>query len=117
MNKLHNKDFSIAFKTGSDEGRLKFKKEAVQGELYFAVDSQTLYVAETTAGATDATLAKFSNIVPLPPLNNITVVDTEDNIISTNPANPEGSVNIRYAKDSDYLYVYDGVYWYRFFNN
>lgn len=62
VNKLHNKDFSIAFKTGSDEGRLKFKKEAVQGELYFAVDSQVLYVAETTAGLSDATLASYGSI-------------------------------------------------------
>lgn len=60
MNKLHHKDFSIAFKTGTDANKSKFKKEAVQGEMYFATDSQYLYVAETTAGAIDATLAQFT---------------------------------------------------------
>ena len=59
MNKLHHKDFSIAFKTGTDANKSKFKKEAVQGEMYFATDSKNLYVAETTAGASDATLAQF----------------------------------------------------------
>jgi len=61
MNKLHHKDFSIAFKTGTDANKSKFKKEAVQGEMYFATDSKNLYVAETTAGAIDATLAQFNN--------------------------------------------------------
>ena len=59
MNKLHHKDFSIAFKTGTDANKSKFKKEAVQGEMYFATDSKQLYVAETTAGTIDATLAQF----------------------------------------------------------
>ena len=61
MNKLHHKDFSIAFKTGTDANKSKFKKEAVQGEMYFATDSKQLYVAETTAGTIDATLAQFTN--------------------------------------------------------
>lgn len=60
-NKLHKKDFSIAFKTGTDANKSKFKKEAVQGEMYFATDSKNLYVAETTAGAIDATLAQFNH--------------------------------------------------------
>jgi hypothetical protein len=63
MNKLHKKDFSIAFKTGTDANKSKFKKEAVQGEMYFATDSKNLYVAETTAGAIDATLAQFGGSV------------------------------------------------------
>jgi len=60
MNKLHHKDFSIAFKAGSDANKSKFKKEAVQGEMYFATDTKNLYVAETTAGAIDATLSQFT---------------------------------------------------------
>jgi hypothetical protein len=60
MNKLHHKDFSIAFKAGSDANKSKFKKEAVQGEMYFATDSKNLYVAETTAGLSDATLSQFT---------------------------------------------------------
>jgi|GEM_PF-2236488 len=60
MNKLHHKDFTIAFKTGSDANKSKFKKEAVQGEMYFATDSRKLYVAEVTAGVSDATLAQFN---------------------------------------------------------
>lgn len=59
MNKLHKKDFIIAFKTGTDVNKSKFKKEAVQGEIYFATDSKKLYIAETTAGEIDATLAQF----------------------------------------------------------
>ena len=59
MNKLHKKDFTIAFKTGSDANKSKFKKECVQGEIYFATDTKKIYVAETTAGASDATLAQF----------------------------------------------------------
>jgi hypothetical protein len=63
MNKLHKKDFSIAFKTGSDANKSKFKKEAVQGEIYHATDTGLFYVAETTAGAIDATLAQFGGSV------------------------------------------------------
>lgn len=59
MNKLHNKDFSIAFKTGTDANKSKFKKECVQGEIYHATDTGFFYVAEVTAGASDATLSKF----------------------------------------------------------
>ena len=59
MNKLHSKDFTIAFKTGSDANKSKFKKEAIQGEMYFATDTSKLYVAETTAGLSDATLSRF----------------------------------------------------------
>jgi len=59
LNKLHRKDFTIAVKTGTDANKSKFKQEAVQGEIYFATDTKTIYVAETTAGASDATIAKF----------------------------------------------------------
>ena len=59
LNKLHKKDFTIAVKTGTDINKSKFKKECVQGEIYFATDTKKIYVAETTAGASDATLAQF----------------------------------------------------------
>lgn len=58
--KLGRKDYSIAVKTGTDANKAKFKKEATQGEYYFATDTKKLYLAETTAGASDATLAEFT---------------------------------------------------------
>ena len=60
LNKLDKKDFTIAVKTGTDANKTKFAKECVQGEWYFATDTKKLYMAETTAGASDATLAEFS---------------------------------------------------------
>lgn len=60
LNKLHKKDFTIAVKTGTDANKSKFKKEAQQGELYFATDTKKIYVAETTAGSSDATIAEFA---------------------------------------------------------
>ncbi len=104
MNKLHNKDFSIAFKTGSEANKLKFKKEAVQGELYFAVDSQTLYVAETTAGAIDATLSKFSVALPNPPFN-ISVYDDVEAIANIGTTETVAVGDIAYARDTDSIYV------------
>lgn len=59
IEKLDRKDFIITVKTGTDTNKSKFKKECVQGELYFATDTKKIYVAETTAGASDATLAQF----------------------------------------------------------
>jgi len=58
--KLDRKDFQIAVKTGTDANKTKFKKEATQGEIYFATDTKKLYLAETTAGASDSTLAEFT---------------------------------------------------------
>ena len=60
LNKLHKKSFTIAVKTGTDANKSKFAKECVQGEWYFATDTKKLYMAETTAGALDATLAQFN---------------------------------------------------------
>lgn len=57
MQKLHNKDFQIAFKTGSDANKSKFAKECVQGELYVSDDS--LYIAESSAGASYSALSKY----------------------------------------------------------
>ena len=84
MNKLHNKDFSIAFKTGTDANKSKFKKECVQGEIYHATDTGFFYVAEVTAGASDATLSKFGATAP-PAWNNNTYsveFDASDDYLS-----------------------------------
>ena len=54
--KLGRKDYTIAIKTGTDANSTKFAKEAVKGELYFATDTFKIYVAVTSAGASDATL-------------------------------------------------------------
>ena len=110
MNKLHKKDFTIAFKTGSDANKSKFKKEAVQGEMYFATDSKQLYVAETTAGAIDATLAQFNLGVFDSSLTfpTIQVFDTESEFIDQTDA-PQ--YTIVHAKDTDRLYVWDGSNW------
>ena len=110
MNKLHKKDFTIAFKTGSDANKSKFKKEAVQGEMYFATDSKKLYVAETTAGSLDATLAQFNLGVFDSSLTfpTIQVFDTEAEFIDQTDAS---NYTIVHAKDTDKLYVWDGSNW------
>jgi len=54
--KLDRKDFQIAIKTGTDANKTKFAKEATKGELYLATDTFKIYVAITTAGASDSTL-------------------------------------------------------------
>jgi hypothetical protein len=54
--KLDRKDFQIAVKTGVDADKTKFQKEATKGELYFATDTFKLYIAVTTAGASDSTI-------------------------------------------------------------
>lgn len=59
MQKLHNKDFQIAFKTGSDANKSKFAKECAQGELY--VSDSGLYIAGANAGASDATLYNYKH--------------------------------------------------------
>lgn len=59
MKKLHNKDFSIAVKTGTEANKSKFAKEAFKGEAYFATDSENLYFAQSTAGASDSILMKI----------------------------------------------------------
>lgn len=117
MNKLHHKDFSIAFKTGTDANKSKFKKEAVQGEMYFATDSKNLFVAETTAGAIDATLSQFTSGVFDSSLTfpTIQVFDNESEFIDQTDA-PQ--YTIVHAKDTDRLYVWDGTdLWYHYDNN
>ncbi len=54
--KLQRKDFQIAVKTGTDANKTQFQKEAVKGELYFATDTFKLYIAVTSAGASDSTI-------------------------------------------------------------
>ena len=57
--KLGRKNYTISVKTGTDANKAKFKKECVQGEIYHATDTGFFYIAEVTAGASDATLSKF----------------------------------------------------------
>lgn len=59
MKKLHRKDFSIAVKKGTDANKSKFAKEAVLGEMYYATDTGSLYVANNNAGSSDASLTKY----------------------------------------------------------
>jgi hypothetical protein len=58
--KLHKKDFTIAIKHGSDSGAVKFKKEAVKGELFFDTADNKLYIALTDAGTSDATVVSVT---------------------------------------------------------
>ena len=114
--KLGRKDYTISVKTGTDANKSKFKKEAVQGEMYFATDSKNLYVAETTAGAIDATLAQFTlgvfdNSLTFP---TIQVFDNESEFIGQTNA-PD--YTIVHAKDTDKLYVWDGSKWLLFNHN
>jgi len=60
LNKLHKKDFAIAVKTGTEANKSKFAKECNKGECYFATDTKNLYIAESTAGASDATLTQLT---------------------------------------------------------
>jgi len=113
MNKLHKKDFSIAFKTGTDANKSKFKKEAVQGEMYFATDSKNLYVAETTAGLSNATLSQFIG----PEIFNVTIRDTEANILASTPPLSAGEAGIAFGTDTNDFYIYDGSAWYIFNND
>jgi hypothetical protein len=84
MKKLHNKDFSIAVKTGTDANKTKFAKEAFKGEAYYATDSENLYFAQSTAGASDATLMKIEPSA-LSFQNNYSVsLDGTDDLIETN---------------------------------
>jgi len=59
--KLGRKDYSIAVKTGTDANKTKFAKECVQGEPYFATDTGSLYLANSTAGASDGLLTQISS--------------------------------------------------------
>ena len=108
MNKLHRKDFSIAVKKGTDANKYKFAKEAVQGEMYFATDSGTLYVANTTAGARDSILTRYDFTHPF----NVDS-DTEANILASTPTAPSGYATKMFGSDTGNFYIYDGS-WYIF---
>ena len=85
MQKLHNKDFQIAFKTGSDANKSKFAKECVQGELYVSDDS--LYIAKSSAGASDSALSKYQGFG-----NNYSLsFDGSDDFIQTDYSPSSGS--------------------------
>jgi len=60
LNKLHKKDFTIAIKHGADQNAVKFKKEAVKGELFFDTTDKKLYIALSDAGASDATVVSVT---------------------------------------------------------
>jgi len=109
---LDRKDFQLKFKTGTDADKSKFKKECVQGEFYCTTDTHRLYVAETTAGALDATLSVFYDLF------NVTTKNTEANILdgSNTPTNPSGEVNIAFGTDTNNFYIYDGSVW-NIYNN
>jgi hypothetical protein len=79
--KLGRKDYTIAVKTGTDANKAKFKKECVQGEIYHATDTGFFYIAEVTAGASDATLSKFG--APAFPNQYSVDFDGTDDYIST----------------------------------
>jgi|11_taG_2_1085331.scaffolds.fasta_scaffold20042_3 hypothetical protein len=109
---LHRKEFQLKFKTGTDADKSKFKKECVQGELYFTTDTNSLYVAETTAGANDATLCvfykSFNTDLTFP---TIEVFNNETDFINANNA---PNYTIVYAKDTNKIYVWESVQWYVF---
>ncbi len=113
--KLGRKDYNIAFKTGTDANKAKFKKECVQGEIYHATDTKFFYIAEVTAGANDATLSQFGSVfdgsLTFP---TIQVFDNESEFIGQTNA-PDHT--IVHAKDTDKLYVWDGSAWYLYNND
>ena len=106
MNKLHRKDFSIAVKKGTDANKSKFGKEAEQGEMYYATDSRSLYIANTPAGAIDSVLTRYDFTHPF----NIDS-DTEANILASSPTAPSGYATKMFGSDTGNFYIYDGA-WY-----
>lgn len=106
MNKLHRKDFSIAVKKGTDANKSKFAKEAVQGEMYYAMDSRSLYIANTSAGAFDSVLTRYDFTHPF----NVDS-DTEANILASTPTAPSGYATKMFGSDTGNFYIYDGS-WY-----
>jgi len=82
--KLGRKDYTISVKTGTEANKAKFKKECVQGEIYHATDTGFFYIAEVTAGASDATLSKFGT----PAFNQYSVsFDGTDDYLTANESN------------------------------
>jgi len=105
VQKLHNKDFQIAFKSGSDANKSKFAKECVHGELYLSDDA--LYIAESSASVNDSALSKF-----LPAFGDATIFSTEAALISS--IAPAGTA--AYASDTGRVYISNGSGW-AYYNN
>jgi hypothetical protein len=77
--KLGRKDHTIAVKTGTDANKTKFKKECVQGEPYFATDTGSLYLANSTAGASDGLLTQINTIAEVvTKTSNHTLTDSDN---------------------------------------
>jgi len=66
--KLHDKTFADQPIQGGSSDLAKFKKRALAGQQFFDNEELALYIAETTAGVSDATVSKFG----LPPLAALT---------------------------------------------
>jgi len=107
--KLGRKDYTISVKTGTDANKAKFKKECVQGEIYHATDTGFFYIAEVTAGESDATLSKIGGVSGF----NIDLRDTHANIIARTG---DTTGTIAFGTDTQDLYVYDGTSW-QFYQN
>jgi hypothetical protein len=56
MIKLHNKDFTIQLRNGQTTSLSAAKRTTVLGEVLFCHDTGQLYIAQTTAGASDSVL-------------------------------------------------------------
>ena len=113
--KFGRKDYTISVKTGTDANKAKFKKECVQGEIYHATDTGFFYIAEVTAGASDATLSKFGSVFDSSlTFPTIQVFDTEAEFIGQTHAT---DYTIVHAKDTDKLYVWENPNWIYFNQN
>lgn len=78
-------------------------------------DVSTLETDISTLESDISTLqTDISTLQGLSDIFNISTRDTEENIISTSPTNPEGECTIAYGTDTQDLYVWNGTVWYKF---
>ena len=78
-------------------------------------DVSTLETDISTLESDISTLqTDISTLQGLSDIFNISTRDTEENIISTSPTNPEGEYTIAYGTDTQDLYVWNGTVWYKF---
>ena len=54
--KLHDKDFTLQLRNGETPSLSAAKRTTVVGEILFCHDTGQLYIAQTTAGASDSVL-------------------------------------------------------------
>jgi hypothetical protein len=54
--KLHDKDFTLQLRNGETPSLSAAKRTTIIGELLFCHDTGQLYIAQTTAGASDSVL-------------------------------------------------------------